>query len=85
MQKAAVGGVQHAEAILARLHIQKWESLSVRHHHVTENFGNPGPGGIAGHRIIELAVLPEQAIVNHQRDFERRLWEDQARLRNRRE
>ena len=70
MQKAAVGGVQHAEAILARLHVQKRKSFSIRHHHVAENLGHPRPVGIAGYGIVELAVLLEQAIVNHQRDFE---------------
>ena len=33
--------------------------------------GTQGLAGIAGHGIIELAVLLEQPIVNHERDFER--------------
>ena len=70
MQKAAVGSVQHAEAILARLHIEKRESLSVSHHHVTKSSGTHGRSGIARHGVIELAVLFEQPIVDHQRDFE---------------
>ena len=70
VQKASVADVQHAKAILARLHIQERESFSVRNHHVAEYFGNPGMRGISGHRIVELAVLPQQAIVNYERDFE---------------
>src|SRR5580698_6924430 len=75
MQKAAVGSIQYAEAILARLHIEKGESLSVSHHHVAEGFWNPGPVRIARHGVIELAILFQQPIVDHQRDFERAFGE----------
>src|ERR1700733_4019266 len=70
MQEAAIAGIQHAEAILAWLDIQKRKSFSVDKHDVAKNFGNPGHVGIAGHGIVELAVLLEQTIINDERDFE---------------
>ena len=88
MKKASVGGIENAEAVFARLHVEIREGLSVHHHHVAENFGNPRLLGIAGHRIVELAVLTQQPVANHQRNLEAPLGRFSAsstssRIRNR--
>ena len=47
MVKAAVRGVQHAEAVFARLDFEIGKQLAVHQNGVAEDFGNPGASGLS--------------------------------------
>ena len=67
--EAGVGGIQDAEAILARLDFKIRKQLAVDQNGVTEDFRNPGRMRITGYRIIKLAVGRDEPVEDGERDF----------------
>jgi hypothetical protein len=77
-EEAAVGGVEDAEAVEARLDLEEGADLAVDEDAVGGELGDPGVVGVAGGRVEELAVSGEVAIAKNEGDFVFALGEMEA-------
>ena len=71
--EAGVRGVENAEAISSRLDFEKRHDLAVDAVHVTVEFLDPDGmflGTVHDLGIVERAVVMEEAVLQHERDFE---------------
>ena len=68
-EEAAVGGVEEAEAVEARLDLEEGADFAVDEDAVGAELGDPGVFGVAGDVVEELAVGGEVAVVEDEGDF----------------
>ena len=69
VEEAAVGGVEEAEAVEARLDFEEGAHLAIEEDAAAAELGYPGVFGVAGVGIVELAVGGELAVVDQKRNF----------------
>ncbi len=70
-EEAAVGGVEDAEAVEARLDFEVGADLAVDEDGVGVELGDPGAVGVGGDGVEELAVGGEVAIVEGEGNLDR--------------
>ena len=80
MKEPAIGSVQHAKSVFARLYIQIREQLAVDQHGLAGRLGNPRRAWNARDKIIEPPVLTKGPVADHQRNLVLAPKEDSARL-----
>ena len=68
-KETAIGGVEKAEAVEARFHLEVGPYLAVDEDEASEELGDPGMVGIAGVGVEKLSVGRELAIREYERDL----------------
>src|SRR3569833_1054673 len=71
MEEAAVGCVQNAKAVTARLDFEVWKDFAVEEEGFAGRFGDPGRAGNSGNGVIQLTVFEQGAVADGQRNFVR--------------